>query len=116
MLISGMVIAVAALLVFLDIHESGKAEQLYQQAQQVAKGRLSLSDMRREVHKGWIIVHAYHVPADLCYAFTGGLRFSILLPRSRHIQDRHPTVSSASGSCARGDVNTLLFTFSATAP
>ena len=108
-----MVIATATLLVFIDMRLAGRAERLYGQAQKVAMGQVSLGHMHREEHKGWVIVHADHVPADLCYALTGGLRFSVLLPRSRHVQAEHPTVSSVRGNCAPGDVNTLLFTFAA---
>ena len=114
-LIAGMIIATATLFVFVDMSLAGKAEHLYRQARQVAMGRTRMGHMQRDVHKGWVIVHADHVPASLCYTLTGGFRFSVLLPRSRHVQAEHPTVSSASGNCAPGDTNTLLFTFSATA-
>jgi hypothetical protein len=114
--IAGMIIAAATLLVFVDMSLAGRAEHLYWQARQVAEGRARVAHMRRDLHKGWIIVHADHVPASLCYALTGGLRFSVLLPRSRHVQAEHPTVSSARGNCVAGDANTLLFTFSATSP
>ena len=112
-LIAGMIIATATLLVIVDMSLAGRAEHLYQQARQVAKGRTGIGHMQRDVHKGWVIVHADHVPASLCYTLTGGFRFSVLLPRSRRIQAEHPTVSSASGNCVPGDANTLLFTFSA---
>ncbi len=114
-LIAGMIIASATLLVFVDMRLAGRAEHLYRLARQVAMGQSSVGHMQRDVHKGWVIVHADHVPASLCYTLTGGFRFSVLLPRSRHIQAEHPTVSSARGNCAPGDTNTLLFTFSATA-
>jgi hypothetical protein len=115
-LIAGIIIATAILLVFVDMRLAGKAEHLYRQARQVAAGRASVAHMQRVMHKGWVIVHADHVPASLCYALTGGLRLSVLLPRSRHVQAEHPTVSSASGNCVAGDANTLLFTFSAASP
>ena len=108
-----MAVALVALLLFIDARLADRAERLYRQAQQVAAGRLATAHLHRIVHKGSVIVHADHVPASLCYAFTGGLRLSVLLLRSHHIQAEHPTVSSASGNCAPGDVNTLLFTFSA---
>ena len=110
-----LVVTIAALLMFIDLHLAGRAERLYGQAHRVATGQLRLANMQRDVHKGWVIVRAHHVPADICYAFTGGMRFSILLPRSLRIQTEHPTVSSVSGGCTPGNVNTLLFSFSFTA-
>lgn len=112
-LIAILIIVTATVMVFVDFSLAGRAEHLYRQAQQVAAGKARVWNMHRDVRKGWAIVHVDHVSAGLCYAFTGGLRFSVFLPRSRRIQDVHPTVSSTSGSCAPGDVNTLLFTFSA---
>lgn len=111
-MIAIMIIVTATVLVFVDVSLAGSAERLYQRAQQVAAGKTKVWNMRRDVRKGWAIVHVDHVSASLCYAFTGGLRFSVFLPRSRRIQAAHPTVSSTNGSCAPGDVNTLLFTFS----
>lgn len=111
-MIMAVVAVMAALLMFLDLHLAGKAEELYGQAHRVAAGQIRMANMQRDVHKGWVIVRAHHVPAFVCYAFTGGVHFSVLLPRSLRIQAEHPTVSSANGSCRPGDVNTLVFTFS----
>lgn len=111
-LIAAFAAALVAVLMFADWQLADRAERLYGEAQQVASGSTSHADMRRFVQKGWIIVRADHVPADLCNTFTGGLWLSLLLPRSRHIQSEHPTVSAAGGGCARGGSNTLIFTFS----
>lgn len=111
-LIAAFAIAVVAVLMFADRQLASRAERLYGEARQVATGRAMHADMRRFVQKGWIIVRADHVPADLCNTFTGGLWLSVLMPRSRHIQREHPTVTAAGGGCVRGGGNTLIFTFS----
>jgi hypothetical protein len=111
-LIAAFAVTVVAVLMLADMWLADRAEQLYGKAQQVASGKASHTDMHRFVQKGWIIVRADHVPADLCNTFTGGLWLSVLLPRSRHIQIEHPTVSAADGGCVRGGSNTLIFTFS----
>lgn len=112
-LLTAFALAVIAVLTIADRQLAARAEQLYDQARQVAAGQASVADMQRDVRKGWVIVKARHVPADLCNTFTGGLWFSVLLPRSRRIQIEHPTVSATGGSCTRGDANILIFTFSA---
>lgn len=111
-MIAAFAVALVAVLMFTDWHLANRAERLYGEAQQVASGLASHDGMHRFVQKGWIIVRATHVPADLCNTFTGGLWLSVLLPRSRHIQIEHPTVSAAGGGCVRGGGNTLIFTFS----
>lgn len=111
-LIAAFAVAVVAVLMFADRWLADRAEQLYGEAQQVASGKASRTDMHRFVQKGWVIVRAGHVPADLCNTFTGGLWLSVLLPRSRHIQIEHPTVSAAGGGCTLDGANTLIFTFS----
>ena len=112
-LIAAFALVLVAVLMIADRQLADRAEGLYDRARQAAAGQAPGADMQRDVQKGWIIVRANHVPADLCNTFTGGLWLSILLPRSRHIQIEHPTVSAAAGGCVRGDVNTLIFTFSA---
>jgi hypothetical protein len=111
-LIAAFAISVVAVLMVADMWLAERAERLYGEARQVASGKASHTDMRRFVQKGWIIVRAGHVPADLCNTFTGGLWLSVLLPRSRHIQIEHPTVSAAGGGCSLHSTNTLIFTFS----
>lgn len=111
-LIAAFAVTVVAVLMFADWRLANRAERLYDVAQQVASGQAPHKGMRRFVQKGWVIVRADHVPADLCNTFTGGLWLSVLLPRSRHIQIEHPTVSAAGGGCVRGGGNTLIFTFS----
>jgi hypothetical protein len=112
-LITVFATVIIAMLIILDMQLADKADRLYEKAREVAVGRASSKDMQRDLQKGGVIVKADHVPADLCNTFTGGLWFSVLLPRSRRIQTEHPTVSAAGGGCTRGDSNTLIFTFSA---
>lgn len=111
-LIATFALALVAVLMLADMQLANRAEHLYDQAQRVAAGQVSDTDMHRDVQKGWVIVKASHIPDDLCNTFTGGLWLSVLMPRSRHIQVEHPTVSAAGGGCVRGDINTLIFTFS----
>lgn len=111
-LIAAFAIVLIAVLMFADWRLANRAQRLYDEAQHVASGHASHAGMQRFVQKGWVIVRAEHVPADLCNTFTGGLWLSVLLPRSRRVQREHPTVSAAGGGCIRGSDNTLIFTFS----
>ena len=111
-LITAFFMALVVLLMSADMWLAHRAEQLYNRARQVAEGRASDTHMYRDAQKGWVIVKVDHVSAGLCNTFTGGLWFSMLLPKSRHIQNEHPTVSAAGGGCTLGDSNILIFTFS----
>lgn len=111
-LITAFFMALVVLLMSADMWLAHRAEQLYDRARQVAEGQASDTDMHRDAQKGWVIVRVAHVPAGLCNTFVGGSWFSMLLPKSRDIQNEHPTVSAEGGGCTFGDSNILIFTFS----
>jgi len=104
-------VVVVGSLWIMDRAAYGRAERLYGRVERVA--RSGESEPGFEVaHEGHVVVVSVAgVQADLCNAFTGGLWFGFVMPRSESVRKFHPDVRSRSGFCDRSGTNTLLFRF-----